>query len=1259
MGGCIDIFTRGSGDIRFDPDRCRAELRHRYQCDQVPALRLAWPLGPDERQRDETISRLDWAETIVRAQLSTPDAHQRLRDELRKFPAQFLIFFPVSAELSLSPDSQHRRLLRVEGGGRRVTLHDGDQRTTWLLSTREVKVTDGAALADATEVHGRDQIPLSWALPLERARDDVGLFWAFFPTQTRTFIPGILNAPWKLNSDRNALIPGAWNRALMQEAAQLVVDALPDLFVAEDPGKPLDAFPRESRADEIAAPLVDRLWQLLVDAPLIADTHARPCRPRDLYRHPRDNETLAQAWSDLATRSNLPMVHPRCLHGDRSSRLERLAQRVGHSGNRNEAPNLGRLTPAQWFEQVASAEAQRAMQVLELAHAFKNDCKPGEWSPVRPTLRIVPTGSGILALPDEVTLPCEGFDEIHQARIVSCELLKHGGARELLRDVLAVREMTAETVRDQWYEKLKAFMELDCWDGFWDYLRIYPRWQDHFVACYASRIQVQRRDGSWKPPDEVLVPGRLVSDDDAWGNAKLLVHQNHSKDGRLLALLGVSDLPEGVYRVAAPVDDPRLTDWLGAARLHYVQRVPNKARWYLLGPDSLEIPKGFGLLRDLCGVPSARLTRTWMEQLARGGYDDISFGHTTQRSYERITVSHPLCWWLVKYGAWQVGSRVVRLAALIERRHAAPLMEVLNLSGLGGVLEKLAHVVPKVSEPATSAKSFWQTVTEQLEYDPAKAERLQQLYAAALKEGFVPAKVRCRGRDTPLGELYVTTSNASAQALKDSGVAVVWLDEETQRRWVEHGARRVERELRVAWTTQSAHGLLGEVEPALADVLTDDARQRAELRRVCGLKVALGDVASEIPCIVHGNVLIEDEEDFCALAADERLRTIIEHAAGAGWLSCGLPEALDRVANADVARRRKEVSEAPSLAARLLRAVGGKREPLARALGRLEHIHAVQRCTDEELAQLALAQLGPAVLCEVSHALAEQGLRPPERWNSQEAREFVASIGFPADFAHGIKPRRELEEYVTGPIKLPPLHDYQKEVFDGLRKLIVGGNGPGRAIVSLPTGAGKTRVTVEAAVRLVLAGEGRCRYVLWVAQADELCEQAVQAFRQVWVNCGAEGRDLRIVRLWGGNRTPAQRDLDHPLVVVSTIQTLSKRVGREDLQWLSRPPLVVFDECHHAIAPSYSNVLRWFGELPPARGQSLPAARHDHSVIIGLSATPFRTDEDESRRLAARFANTWLPCDQQGLYEWLRGAGAYSAERRVGRPAGDHYLGEV
>jgi superfamily II DNA or RNA helicase len=285
-----------------------------------------------------------------------------------------------------------------------------------------------------------------------------------------------------------------------------------------------------------------------------------------------------------------------------------------------------------------------------------------------------------------------------------------------------------------------------------------------------------------------------------------------------------------------------------------------------------------------------------------------------------------------------------------------------------------------------------------------------------------------------------------------------------------------------------------------------------------------------------------------------------------------------------------------------------------------------------QVAELALAMLGPTVLQTLCEALSTAGLCPPTRWGTEAARAFVLELGFPEAFAVAQSARRDAELWVSGPIHLPDLHDYQASVVAGLRSLIESGSGRRRAVVSLPTGGGKTRVTVQAAVELVLNPPGPNRSVLWIAQTDELCEQAVQSFRQVWLNRGAPATDLRVVRFWGGAGNPSAPAAGEPTVVVASIQTLNSRIDHETLRWLKTPGLVVVDECHHAITKSYTSVLRWLDALPQRPG----APAKDEPPFIGLSATPFRgIDDAESERLAGRFDRRWLPENQQDLYARL------------------------
>jgi superfamily II DNA or RNA helicase len=82
-------------------------------------------------------------------------------------------------------------------------------------------------------------------------------------------------------------------------------------------------------------------------------------------------------------------------------------------------------------------------------------------------------------------------------------------------------------------------------------------------------------------------------------------------------------------------------------------------------------------------------------------------------------------------------------------------------------------------------------------------------------------------------------------------------------------------------------------------------------------------------------------------------------------------------------------------------------------------------------------------------------------------------------------------------------------------------------------------------------------------------------------------------------------------LVVATFLTLANRLDRTDLDWALCPDVVVIDEAHGSITPSYTQILNRLGL--DQRTTARP--------LIGLTATPFRGDRDEREtfRLAFRF----------------------------------------
>ncbi len=413
------------------------------------------------------------------------------------------------------------------------------------------------------------------------------------------------------------------------------------------------------------------------------------------------------------------------------------------------------------------------------------------------------------------------------------------------------------------------------------------------------------------------------------------------------------------------------------------------------------------------------------------------------------------------------------------------------------------------------------------------------------------------------------------------------------------------------------------------------------MRFVAGLALRVGGTPVKKHCILDAGELLLDRDQFDGLPWKTQIQALIDEAVTAKWFSGDAAAALDQLLSHGVFGLRASVAEGHDLPDRLLRAVRNNPKQLLDSFdeGTRSAISKLVASDGRRLAELALHVHGPATLSHLSAALKDNGLQPPGRWGTQDARDFVAALGFPPEFSISPSQKRPSELSLSGPMPLGELHAYQEEIIDALAPIIASRGARARTKVSLPTGAGKTRVAVEAAVKYVLAADAGDKYVLWVAQTDELCEQAVQSFRQVWSNCGKDWTELRIVRLWGGNPDPTPSADDAPTTVVATIQTLTSRLGKDRLAFLRRCALVVIDESHHAITPSYTQLLDWFlPEEPADDDKHLPP-------VIGLTATPFRgTNEEETRWLANRFGRTVLPpaAKQPELYERLRRNGILS-----------------
>lgn len=157
------------------------------------------------------------------------------------------------------------------------------------------------------------------------------------------------------------------------------------------------------------------------------------------------------------------------------------------------------------------------------------------------------------------------------------------------------------------------------------------------------------------------------------------------------------------------------------------------------------------------------------------------------------------------------------------------------------------------------------------------------------------------------------------------------------------------------------------------------------------------------------------------------------------------------------------------------------------------------------------------------------------------------------------------------------------------------GDGRGRTLIHMPTGAGKTRTAMNLVSRTLSAGEPAV--VVWLASSRELVEQAAEAFQLAWRSLG--DRALGLHRFWGAYRETPETLADGLLVAgLAKTHAWRERDPLEFQRFAARVDLVVIDEAHQAIAPTYRALI-----------DDLCGAGRHHA-LLGLTATPGRTWND-------------------------------------------------
>ena len=166
------------------------------------------------------------------------------------------------------------------------------------------------------------------------------------------------------------------------------------------------------------------------------------------------------------------------------------------------------------------------------------------------------------------------------------------------------------------------------------------------------------------------------------------------------------------------------------------------------------------------------------------------------------------------------------------------------------------------------------------------------------------------------------------------------------------------------------------------------------------------------------------------------------------------------------------------------------------------------------------------------------------------------------------------------------------------------------AIIVLPTGAGKTLTSVYWLLKNAVNFHKK---VLWIAHRHLLLEQAAEAFvLNGYSDLLSERQNYKYRIISGIHDKPIHISGDEDILItgkdsiIKNLPALSKWLNGEDIY-------VVIDEAHHAVARTYQSIINFIRENAKQNSS--------HVKMIGLTATPYRTDEAEKAMLGRLFTD--------------------------------------
>jgi superfamily II DNA or RNA helicase len=1249
------FFSR-SGSFGFDREWAfeqirsvpgvRERLGERFE---APVLRMARPLDDAaERAQDPVLDELlSWATTVVRLPLLDGAAGRLALDmhggrtttgsTREEFPLGFQLLSPHVAKVVLEDRRRRsavRRVLTTEqSGDLHTVVEERTDKPTLSVRWRVFSTTHEpgpTARADAGELHDRLALDLAWAVPaLEKdAKSGLfvspqargrGRFWSFFPTKYEMSLSGILNGAWKTNEDRqNLLDSSAFNEEMIRVSAALVVDSLPRLAPAEDPAAHLPLLPgRVKEAISWAdAFLTQEIWEKAAVRPSLPDQDGVLRVPTELRVPPRldkeRNVEWLRMWHESPGRPS-NWLHPYAEADTlRAGKVEHILGAAGHK----------RSDVREWLEALVecgtaegSAAAIRILaEMVRTGSPLAEEARKAEIVLTEEHGLVAPVPGQVFRRSDEDGLP-------ESLQYVVADIARNPDLASAL-NLLGIREADAEgrfiSVLDQGFA---GYGDAE-WERFWDLFRqAGGRRLTHTVLKHVpdarEMLRVRTADGRFRPVRDCMVPGVVV---DPGREPSIAVDTRfHSDDLAFFRDIGLRERPSTSTR---PEGEAWFEEYREAVHASYLRGLspgaprPNLNRMKVEGSPiggplhffrSLSPESRAAFLKAL---PDEAVVDNWTRQIGA-------------QTSTRRAVASPIRWMLRKHGTVSTSKGIKPLGEAVGPQLAA-YQDVLPVADISPEKARKLRLPTTVEEVPAEHWEALLTEVARSEDDAFVGNTYVTLtrFGAEFPEDSL---TRCRIGDTwstrPDEEITVAVGATEYRALRAEQLpALLVATPEDADLMVEKWGMKRYAEAITKETREVPDGdavPLVELYPALRQRLNSGNRntvvQRCtELEEVTrtdnGTKSRPldavrqdGTIKVRVPLEPEPMLRLVDRELGLGLGA-AGCRSVLEHQERMARDS-ETKAALNAVRDAqDVVTKIELLIDAEALRTGL---PDGLMEAELQETGGAEP-------SGHRIAQMAFNAHGDGVLQQHARDIQARFPNAPVAYGgSSAAVAFVSDLRLPVSFAGSRAPAPPVFETVDGPRDFPRLHDYQEDLVRNITTLL-DRLAPQRAMLSLPTGAGKTRVTSEAVIRWVKRVGDLGGPLLWIAQTEELCEQAVQSWKFVWGKVGAE-RPLTISRLWSTHEVG--NVVENPHLVVATDAKLERCLGTDQYAWLRQAALVIVDEAHTAISKRYTEILTRLGLTQYETG------RH----LLGLTATPFRnTNEEETRRLVNRFGNRRL-----------------------------------